>query len=73
MLIELIPTLFIVSLTLVLIGPFIQPLQNLMEAATHDQLEAYKSIIVVAASISGLLSGWLSYPKPPKDHHGKHH
>lgn len=61
--IEAIPLLLLSALTLVLLGPLLDPLNNLLQTATNGQLTAYKSIIVVAASASGLVSAWLSYPK----------
>ena len=77
MIIEAGPLLFIVALALLLLAPLIQPLETLINIATDDQVEAYKSLIVVAASVSGLLSAWLSYPKAGgkdghKHGHGKH-
>ncbi len=68
------PLLFIVALTIVLLAPFIAPLETLLNQATNNQVDAYKSMIVVAASVSGLLSAWLNYPKSGGDHHkkGKH-
>jgi type III secretory pathway component EscS len=75
MLVEALPLVFIVALITLLLAPFIEQLQSLVDAATRNQTEAYKSIIVVAASISGLLSAWLSYPKSGGEHHksAKHH
>lgn len=71
--IEAIPTLFVIALTILLISPLVPQLNTLLEMATDDKLEAYKSIIVIAASVSGLLSAWLSYPKGAhKEHHKKH-
>jgi hypothetical protein len=71
--IEALPVLFVAALTILLLAPLLRPLQTILDAATKDQLEAYKSIIVIAASISGLLSAWLSYPKLHSKHdkHGK--
>lgn len=71
--IEAIPLLLLSALTLVLLSPLLDPLNNLLQTVTNNQLTAYKSIIVVAASASGLVSAWLSYPKAahlgkPKKH-----
>lgn len=74
MLIEAGPLIFIVALSLLLLAPYITPLNSLLSTASNNQVEAYKSIIVVAASVSGLLSAWLSYPKSHDGHKsGKHH
>ncbi len=75
MFVEALPLLFIVALTGLLLAPYIDQLQSLIDTATRNQTEAYKSIIVVAASVSGLLSAWLSYPKSASEHHksAKHH
>ncbi len=67
--IEAVPNLFVVALTMVLLAPLLPVLGAALDMATHDKLSAYKTIIVVAASVSGLLSAWLSYPKPNKDKH----
>lgn len=70
--IEALPVLFVVALTILLLSPLVPELNALLEMATDDKLEAYKSIIVIAASVSGLLSAWLSYPKPAHKDHKKH-
>ncbi len=70
--IEAVPTLFVVALTVLLLGAAIPALGTVLDIAAHDQLDAYKSIIIIAASVSGLLSAWLSYPRPSKDHGKKH-
>lgn len=62
--IEAVPALFVVALTAVLLAPLLPALDNLLDMATRDQLDTYRTIIVIAASVSGLLSAWLSYPKP---------
>lgn len=71
-LIEAVPILLVVALTMVLLGPLFEPLGSLIETATNGQSDAYKSMIVVAASVAALLSAWLSYPRPLKDHKDKH-
>lgn len=70
--IEAVPTLFVVALSVLLLGAAIPALGTMLDTAAHDQLDAYKSIIIIAASVSGLLSAWLSYPRPPKGHDKKH-
>lgn len=74
LLIEAVPVLLLSALTVMLLAPLESSLNQTLEAATNDQADAYKTIIIIAASISGLLSAWLSYPKPvhKDDKHGKH-
>ncbi|MGI9027723.1 MAG: hypothetical protein ACR2FM_02675 [Candidatus Saccharimonadales bacterium] len=69
LIIEAIPTLFVAALTVLLLGPAISALGTLLDIATSDRLDAYKSIIVIAASVSGLLSAWFSYPRPAGKEH----
>ena len=73
MVIEAVPVLLVVALAVLLVSPLVPQLGALLETATNNRLDAYRSIIVIAASISGLLSAWLSYPKAAKDHGKKHH
>lgn len=74
MIIEAVPVLMVVALSAILISPLQPQLKSLLEMASNDRLDAYKSIIVIAASVSGLLSAWLSYPKAAhSDHHKKKH
>lgn len=61
--VEAVPLLLVSALTLSLLGPLIPELNDLMVKATDNQIESYKSIIVVASTVSALLSAWLSYPK----------
>lgn len=75
--IEAVPLLLLSALTIILLAPLVTSLNTLLAMATNDQLTAYKSIIVVAASASGLVSAWLSYPKlgssgHTKNKHGHH-
>lgn len=70
--IEALPTLFVVGLCVVLLSPVIQELKIFVDMATDDQADTYNTIIVIAASVSGLLSAWFSYPRPAHDKHHKH-
>lgn len=73
LMIEALPILFVVALTILLLAPLLEPQDNLVNSATNDQVGTYKTVIVIAASISGLLSAWISYPKAHKEgKHGKH-
>lgn len=67
--IEAVPTLLLAALAILLLAPLLTELNVLLDSTSNNQIDAYKSIIVVAASISGLLSAWLSYPRSG---HGKH-
>ena len=70
--IEAVPLFLLAALAILLTAPLLSQLDILLDKASNDQVDAYKSIIVVAASISGLLSAWLSYPKhASKKKHGK--
>lgn len=69
--IEAVPIVMVVALTILLVSPLVPQLNTLLTTATGNRLDAYKSIIVIAASVSGLLSAWLSYPKAA--HHDKKH
>ncbi len=70
--IEAFPALLLVALTMLLLEPLLPVLSTLLNIASNDQLGAYKTIVVIAASVSGLLSAWLSYPKA-HGHHKEHH
>lgn len=71
LLIEAIPSLLLAALAVLLLSPLLSQLNVLAQVTRSNEIEAYKSIIIVAASASGLVSAWLSYPRAPK-HHGKH-
>jgi hypothetical protein len=70
--IELIPALFVALIRELLAVPFIPELQTIVDSVTKDQSEQYRSVVLLAAAVSGLFSAWMSYPKP-HDKHGKHH
>lgn len=69
--IEFLPILFVSALAILLIAPLVPALQSVLDIASGDRLPAIKSIVVIAASVSGLLSAWLTYPKAIKA--SKHH
>ncbi len=71
LLVEAVPTLLVVALTIMLIGPIVPSLNTLLQSATEGKVDAYKSIVVVAASVAALLSAWLSYPKNSHKEHEK--
>jgi hypothetical protein len=70
--VEAVPALLLAALTIMVLAPFLTQLNGLLEGATNGQASAYKSIVVVAASVSGLLSAWLSYPRASHKASGKH-
>jgi hypothetical protein len=70
--IELIPALFVALVGVLLAVPFIPELQTIVDSVTKDQSEQYRSVVLLAAAVSGLFSAWMSYPKP-HDKHGEHH
>jgi hypothetical protein len=72
--IEFIPALFVAATALMLFYPLAPELQKVLDSQTQDKTEYYKTIIIGAASVSGLLSAWLTYPKHHSDKkHGKKH
>jgi hypothetical protein len=72
-LIEILPSLFVAATAVLLAYPFVWQLDQIMHNVSHGQIESYKTLIIVAASVSGLLSAWLTYPKPQSEKHGKKH
>jgi hypothetical protein len=68
MFIEAIPTLLLAALTVILLAPLLDQLNVLINGSLEGQIDDYRSIVIVAASVSGLLSAWLSYPH---NAHGK--
>jgi hypothetical protein len=65
-----IPSLFVALVAVLLAYPFIPQLNTVLEAAAQGRVDDYKGAVIVAASISGLLSAWANYPKHNK---GKKH
>lgn len=72
LIIEGIPLLLLAALTILLLAPLLSQLNVFAQATSNNQLNAYRSIIVVAASASGLASAWFSYPKSLGKQRGKH-
>jgi hypothetical protein len=60
--IEAIPTLLLAALTVILLAPLLDQLSVSINDSLKGQIDDYRSIVIVAASVSGLLSAWLSYP-----------
>lgn len=69
---DIIPALFAAVVTAILAYPLIPNGEAFVEMATNDQIERYKTVLLIAASVSGLLSAWTSYPKT-SGKHGKRH
>lgn len=69
---DLIPALFVALVAVLLAYPLIPGGEDLVEMATNDQVDRYKTVLLIAASISGLLSAWTSYPKTEGKHGKKH-
>lgn len=65
--IEIIPSLFVVLVGILLVSPLLPGLERVVYEASQGQIDQYKTIILIAASVSGLLSAWISYPKPHSD------
>ena len=72
--VEAVPLLFLAALTIMLLAPILSQLDVLLDIASKDKIDAYKSVVVAAASVAALLSAWLSYPRHMHDKkHGKKH
>lgn len=72
MAIELLPALFVAVVGVILAYPLVPNGENLIQEATNGQVERYKTVLLIAASVSGLMSAWISYPKPHDKHAKKH-
>ncbi len=68
---ELLPAVFASITLLVLLYPNVQFVRTILDIATNDQIEGYTSATLIIASVLGLVSVWISYPKP-EHHKGKH-
>jgi hypothetical protein len=72
--IEILPAAFVSATAITLLYPLIPELQDALVSATEGRIDDYKTIVISAASISGLVSAWLTYPKHgSSDKHGKKH
>lgn len=70
--IEAIPAFFVAVVAVLLAYPLIPALQTIVDTATQSRSEQYKSLILLAAAVSGLFSTWMNYPKPHDKHKKKH-
>lgn len=70
--IEAIPAFFVAVVAVLLAYPLILALQTIVDSATQNRSEDYKSVILLAAAVSGLFSTWMNYPKPHDKHKKKH-
>ncbi len=70
---EIVPALFASAVLLLLVYPLVTWLQTIVEIGTYDQIERYRTIIIIAASVTVLVSTYLNYPKPHHEKHGKKH
>jgi len=68
---ELLPAIFSAITLLVLLYPNVQFIRTVLDITSNDQFQEYRSAALVLASVSGLVSVWLSFPK--SEHRGKHH
>lgn len=70
---EILPALFMSGLLVLFVYPLLPAVKNLVDIATHDQIAHFKDVIYILAAVLGLVSSWLSYPKPfVEGKHGKH-
>lgn len=68
---EFIPAICASLTLLLLLYPLLPTVKNLLDIASRDQIEGYASFSLIIASLLGLVSVWVSYPKPRKDKHEK--
>lgn len=73
LLFEAVPMLLVVALAVFLLAPLLFPLENLLNTATDGRANSYQSMVAAGASVAGLVSAWLSYPKPANGKHRKYH
>lgn len=71
--VEFLPALFVSAALVLLTYPLIPGLRTIVEIGTDGEIARYQTIIIIAAAISGLLSAWLSFPKPHIDKKSKKH
>lgn len=69
---EAIPYAFIAAVAVLFASDYIFSLQQQIENS-ESQFGSYKSIVISVASISTLISAWLTYPKQHHKLGGKHH
>ncbi len=65
--IEAIPYAFIAALAVLFASDYIFTLQQQIQLS-EDQFGSYKPLVVAIASISSLITAWITYPK---QHHSK--
>lgn len=63
LLVEAIPMLFVVATVAIFAYPHVHAIQDVLEEVTDHKVETYKNVIIAIASLSNLVSAWLSYPQ----------
>src|SRR3989344_4253073 len=60
---ELLPAIFASITLLILLYPNIEFVRTILDIASGDQIEGYRSASLIIASVLGLASVWISFPK----------
>lgn len=68
---EFLPAVFASLTLLLLLYPHVQFVKSIIDGATNDQIESYRGALLIIASVLGLISVWISFPK--HDHKNKNH
>lgn len=68
---EIVPALFAAITLPLLLYPLVPVLKNAVDIALNDQFSRYSTISLIIASVLGLVSVWVSFPKPHSDKHDK--
>lgn len=66
--IEIIPSFFVALTATLLAYPLLPGLETIVNEAAQGRIDQYRTVILIAASVSGLLSAWVSFPKSSKRH-----
>ncbi len=67
---ELLPAVFTSLTLLLLLYPNLPFMRDILDGATNNQIDGYRSVSLIIASVLGLVSVWISFPKT--HHKGKH-
>jgi hypothetical protein len=68
---EVVPMLFVIATGALFAAAFVPSINQAL--ADRIDIERYRSLLLICASISSLVSAWFTYPKHESGKHGKHH
>jgi hypothetical protein len=71
LILEAIPMLFVVATGALFAADFVPAIAQAL--ADRLDIDRYRSLLLICASVSSLVSAWFTYPKHVSDKHGKHH